>query len=141
MSGLCPGHMFSSQAHVSVQLRTLDASTWVVKTFPIYVSSFIVFSTVYGGAFYQEYKEVTETGKILFPVALVIQLFGMVLLFQREPKASEAVIVEPSSKTDMVLDIKTLNSDPESVRASLPDSHGVGRQQRAWSYAWQARTC
>mmetsp|Transcript_152770 Transcript_152770/g.281655 ORF Transcript_152770/g.281655 Transcript_152770/m.281655 type:complete len:454 (-) Transcript_152770:138-1499(-) len=98
----------------------------VVKTFPIYVSSFIVFSTVYGGAFYQEYKEVTETGKILFPVALVIQLFGMVLLFQREPKASEAVIVEPSSKTDMALDIKTLNSDSESVRASLPDSHGVG---------------
>jgi len=69
----------------------------VVKTFPVYNAALIFCSTVYGGTYYQEYKNISTSGLIIFPIAVIVVMVGVLVLMQRG-EHGESSTVEPEDK-------------------------------------------
>merc|ERR1711988_2021008 len=56
------------------------AISTAVKYLPVYNAGLIVFSTLYGMLYYQEYKDLTVVSGVLFPVGCIVVLLGVLLL-------------------------------------------------------------
>jgi multidrug transporter EmrE-like cation transporter len=82
------GYVFMFMAIVcavcQLQWINLGIKHWhISRTYPIYITCLILCSAFYGMMHYQEYKGLTTNGIILFPVAVLVVITGIVLLSLR----------------------------------------------------------
>ena len=68
-----------------LQWINLGIKHWhISRTYPIYMTCLILCSAFYGMMHYQEYKALSHTGLILFPVAVFIVVTGIITLSLRK---------------------------------------------------------
>eukprot|EP00656_Telonema_subtile_P003889 TRINITY_DN11757_c0_g5_i2.p1 TRINITY_DN11757_c0_g5~~TRINITY_DN11757_c0_g5_i2.p1 ORF type:complete len:490 (+),score=112.77 TRINITY_DN11757_c0_g5_i2:143-1612(+) len=88
---------------------------------PVYQSFWIVFGIASGLIFYQEYKDLTALGYVMFILGVLISLVGVAVLAQRKsrPRASSMGLEKPWCDEDGN-DIAVLVDEPSFPKASVP---------------------
>jgi len=79
------GLLITATGQMSCMNKALQVWT-AVKVSPMYFASLILFSTMSGTILFEEYKQITTVGAVVFPIALILVLGSILLLTRKDEK-------------------------------------------------------